>query len=128
MSDAPQSTTDSGLPENLASALCYVLGLVSGLIFILIEKKNQTVRYHAVQSILVTIVLVLVSVVIGILGFILAFIPVVGPLVIFLLSLVMGLGSLACWLGLMFLAFTGRKIKIPMLSDLAEKYSQPGAI
>ena len=43
--------TSTGLQENVAGLLCYVLGWVTGLIFILIEKENKFVRFHAMQSI-----------------------------------------------------------------------------
>ena len=40
-----------GLDENIASALTYVLTFLTGIIFILVEKENKTVRFHAMQSI-----------------------------------------------------------------------------
>ena len=45
--------TSTGLDENVAGLLCYVLGWVSGLVFILIEQENNFVRFHAMQSIIV---------------------------------------------------------------------------
>ena len=45
--------TSTGLAENVAGLLCYVLGWISGLIFILIEPENKFVRFHAIQSIFV---------------------------------------------------------------------------
>ena len=45
--------TSTGLEENIAGLLCYVLGWISGLIFLLVETENKFVRYHAVQSIIV---------------------------------------------------------------------------
>ena len=44
-----QSPT-SGLEENVAGLLCYVLGWVTGLIFFLIDKR-PFVKFHAAQSI-----------------------------------------------------------------------------
>ena len=41
----------SGLSKNTAAALCYVAGWVSGLVFLLVEKKDEFVRFHAMQSI-----------------------------------------------------------------------------
>lgn len=41
-----------GLDENVASAACYVLGWLTGIIFFLMEKDNKTVRFHAMQSVL----------------------------------------------------------------------------
>ena len=57
--------TSVGLEENVAGLLCYVLGWVSGLVFILIEKENKFVRYHAMQSIFVfgslTVIWIIIS-------------------------------------------------------------------
>ena len=47
------SDTSSGLTENVAGLLCYVLGWITGVIFLLIESENKFVRYHAMQSIVV---------------------------------------------------------------------------
>src|SRR5579871_6403607 len=46
------SMSESGLQENVAALLCYVLGWITGLIFLLIDKR-PTVRFHAAQSIVV---------------------------------------------------------------------------
>lgn len=45
--------TPTGLAENIAGLLCYVLGWLSGLVFLLIERKNEFVRLHAMQSIII---------------------------------------------------------------------------
>jgi uncharacterized membrane protein len=47
--EAPK--TSIGLDQNIAGALCYLFGWVTGLVFYLIEKDNSFVRYHAMQSI-----------------------------------------------------------------------------
>ena len=46
-------TTDTGIKPNVAALLAYLLGFVSGLVLILIEKNNKFVRFHAMQSIVV---------------------------------------------------------------------------
>lgn len=45
--------TSTGLAENIAGLLCYVLGWITGLVFLLIERKNEFVRLHAMQSIII---------------------------------------------------------------------------
>ncbi len=45
--------TSTGLEENVAGLLCYVLGWVSGVILLLVESQNPFVRFHAAQSIIV---------------------------------------------------------------------------
>ena len=45
--------TSTGMEQNLAGLLCYVLGWITGIIFLLLEKDNRFVRFHAIQSIVV---------------------------------------------------------------------------
>src|SRR5690625_4803145 len=60
--------TSSGLEQNIAGLLCYLVGFITGIIFLLIEKENLFVRYHAMQSIIVTTPLVILSIVLRILS------------------------------------------------------------
>jgi len=102
--------TSTGLDENVAGLLCYVLGWISGLVFFLIENKNKFVRFHALQSIIVFGVLTLASIVIG-------WIPIIGWVInglIWVLAVVL-------WILLMIKAYQGEKFKLPWAGDLAEK-------
>ena len=45
--------SSTGLDENIAGLLCYVLGWISGLVFLLLERDSNFVKFHAVQSIIV---------------------------------------------------------------------------
>ena len=45
--------TSLGIDQNLAGLLCYVVGWVTGIVFLILEGKNKFVRFHAVQSIVV---------------------------------------------------------------------------
>lgn len=103
-----------GLDENIASALTYVLGLLTGIIFILVEKENKTVRFHAMQSTIVFGGLFVVYVVIMIMSFIIPFIGI--------LSLLISLLMLVLWLVLIIKAFQGEKFKLPVVGDMAESY------
>jgi uncharacterized membrane protein len=104
--------TSVGLEENIASLLCYLFGWVSGLIFLLLEKENKTVRFNALQSI----------VVFGgcnVLIFVFGFIPVVGWALIPIVALL----SLVLWIVLMIKSFQGQTLRLPIASDIADKYS-----
>ena len=52
----------AGLPENTAAALCYLLGLVTGIIFLVLEpyNKNKLIRFHAFQSIFLHVCVIIV--------------------------------------------------------------------
>lgn len=104
--------TDTGIKPNVAGLLCYLLGFVSGLVFILIEKNNKFVRFHAMQSIIVFGSIFVAQWVVG-------FIPIIGPVVSGLLMLF----AVVVWIVLMVKAFQGEKFKLPVAGDLAEKNS-----
>ena len=108
--------TSMNLEENVAGALCYVLGWITGIIFYIMEKENKTVRFHAVQSIIVFLPLMIV---VGILQVILLFIPFIG----WAISGLMGLLVFILWLVLMFKAYQGEKFKLPIVGDIAEKHA-----
>ena len=110
----PSST---GLPENIAGLLCYALGWISGLVFYLIEKQSDFVRYHATQSIIVFGVLTLASIASGA-------VPFIGALLAPLLSLL----AFALWIILMIRAFQHQRYKLPWAGDLAEKYARKDLI
>lgn len=102
--------SSTGLPNNIALFLCYVLGWLSGLIMILIEKENDTVRYHAAQSI----------VIFGsytVLNMLLPFVPFLGAL----LMSVLFLAALISWLALMVMALGDRAPEIEALREYATK-------
>ena len=102
--------TSTGLNENVAGLLCYVLGWISGIVFILIEKENSFVRFHAVQSIAVFGVLTLASIV-------LAWVPIIGGVLSWLVSVL----GLILWIVLMVKAYQGARYKLPWAGDFAEK-------
>lgn len=103
--------TSTGLNENVAGLLCYVLGWVSGLVFILLEQENKFVRFHAFQSIIVFGVLTVAS-------FILGWIPIIGGFLAGLISLL----GLVLWIVLMVKAYQGTRYKLPWSGDLAERW------
>ncbi|KPK97244.1 MAG: hypothetical protein AMJ95_10090 [Omnitrophica WOR_2 bacterium SM23_72] len=102
--------TSSGLQPNLAALLCYLAGFITGIIFYIIEKENKFVRFHAMQSILTFGGLF-------ILQMILAFIPILGWILIPLISI----ASLILWIVLMIKAYQGEEFKLPIVAAIAEK-------
>lgn len=103
--------TSIGLAENVAGLLCYVLGWVSGIVFILIEPENKFVRFHAMQSIIVFGVLTIASLILG-------WLPVIGGFFVWVISLL----SFILWIVLMVKAFQGATYKLPWAGNLAEKW------
>jgi len=103
--------TSTGLQENVAGLLCYVLGWVSGLVFILLEAENKFVRFHAIQSIIVFGILSIIGIVFG-------WIPWFG----WVISSLVGLLGFVLWIVLMVKAYQGVMYKLPVAGDLAEKW------
>src|ERR1700727_3750405 len=73
---AVAASPTEGLEENVAGLLCYVLGWVTGLIFFLIDKR-PFVRFHAAQSIGLSVGLIVVYFAIGVLFSMLHFMSIV---------------------------------------------------
>ena len=101
--------TSTGLDANVAAALSYLVGFVTGLIFLLVEKENKFVRFHAMQSTFVFVGIVLVDILLQI-------VPLIGTLVV--LFLVVPL-SAALWLFLMYKAYQGEEVKLPLVGQMA---------
>jgi uncharacterized membrane protein len=113
--------TSTGLAPNLAGALCYLLGPLTGILFLVLEKDNRFVRFHAMQSIIIGVIWIGLSIVLSILASILAFVPVLGWLIGLLLSLGLGLVGFLLWLLLMWKAFLGQEWEAPVAGALARK-------
>ena len=111
-----QTSGGSGLAPNIAAALSYLCGIVTGVIFFFIEKDNREVRFHAMQSIILSIVSILFQILVRIL----AALPVIGFLAA-ILSVVVSLGFFVLWILLMVKAYQGEHFKIPYLGDIAEQ-------
>lgn len=105
-----KSKTALGIDENIEGLLCYVLGFITGILFLVLEKDNKFVRFHAMQSIVTFLALFVISMAIG-------FIPILGWMV----SGLIGLVALILWLLLMFKAYQGEMYKLPIAGDFAEK-------
>jgi len=106
MNEKEQSST--GLEENVAGFFCYLLGFITGIIFLAVEKKSSFVRFHAMQSTITFLGLFIISIILG-------FIPIIGLLVypIWILSLIL-------WLILMVKALQGERYSLPIVGKMAE--------
>ena len=108
-----QPLSAPGLSDNVAGALCYLFGLITGIVFLVLAPYNQNkfVRFHAFQSIFLNIAWLVLWVVLGLLTH---------GLIIFL-SPIIGLAGVVIWLYMMYTAFNDKKVKLPVIGDLAEK-------
>ncbi len=108
------------MDQNKAALFSYALGWASGLVFLVLERKNSFVRFCAAQSFLLFGGVTLLQIIIRILSAI----PLIGPLILApilgLLGTVVILVAVATWIFLMFQAYRGVKVKIPIVGDYAE--------
>lgn len=126
MSQVPVKS-GSGLAPNVAAGLSYVLGFITGIVFYMIEKEDEFVRFHAMQSILFSVGLFVINIAIMIISGIVGFIPVIGVIIVIVLTLAsfaVGLGGFVFWIVLIIKAFQGERYHLPYIGEMAEKYAK----
>jgi uncharacterized membrane protein len=101
--------TSTGFDANVAAALSYLVGFVTGIIFLLVEKENRFVRFHALQSTLVFAGIVAIDILLQI-------VPFLGALVVVFVVIPL---SAILWLVLMFKAYQGEDFKLPLVGQMA---------
>jgi uncharacterized membrane protein len=106
----PPAQTSIGLQPNIAGLLCYVAGWITGIIFLVIEKKSQFVKFHAWQSIMTFAVL-------NVAYLIFFRIPVIGWVIAWIISIL----SFVLWIILIIQAGTGKMWKLPLVGNWAER-------
>jgi uncharacterized membrane protein len=110
------------MADNVASALCYALGFITGIIFLVLEpySKNRVVRFHAFQSIFMSVAVIAVDIVLAI----------ILPISLFswgLYALIWSVFRLAClilWLFVIIWAYQGKTLVLPVIGPLAQKQAQ----
>lgn len=121
---ATSTTTSTGLAPNVAGALSYLFGIITGVIFFVLEKDNQFVRFHAMQSILVNATFIVLAIVLSIFSVI----PILGWIVGLLGNMILGIVAIILWLVLMFKAFQGQEWEVPIIGKYARQYSSSATI
>ena len=118
----PETESSTGMTANVAGLLCYVAGWITGIVFVVLEKKSKFVKFHAWQSIMVFGVLTVIQIILSIIGAIAVsvfsfglwqFAHVVGILV--------WVVTVGLWIALMLLAYQGKMWKVPGAGNWAEK-------
>lgn len=119
--------TSIGMPPHVAAGVSYILMWLTGLIFFLSEKQNKFVRFHAMQAILLGGAVFVLYVVYSFLmaGAVVAAgaagAGVSGVFAFFYFFI--ALGFFALWAFCLIMAFTGKWFKIPLIGDMAMKWS-----
>src|SRR6185295_11726298 len=110
---APAGAAGAPMADNVVSALCYALGLVTGIIFLVIAPYNQnrTVRFHAFQSIFMHVGLIAVWIVFNIVFRLISVFALFGAI----LFPILGLGCFILWLYLLISAYQGKMVMLPII-------------
>jgi uncharacterized membrane protein len=108
------------MQDNVASALCYVLGFITGIVFLVMEpySKNRAIRFHAFQSIFLSVALIALEIV---LSFIF---PVLPWSLYYLVWRLFGLAWFALWVFTIYSAYQGKTLLLPIVGPLAQKQAQ----
>jgi uncharacterized membrane protein len=110
--------SSTGMEENVAGLLCYLVGWITGLIFLLIEKDSKFVKYHAIQSIVIFGAIAVIQIILGILSMI----PYAGIAFSIIMWLVW-VAAIILWIILMVNAYQGKKINMLGAGNIANKHS-----
>ena len=124
----PQPEKSSlGLDAKLASLLCYIplcaIGLVMGVVLLIAEKESKFVKFHAAQSLVLHIALMILCIAFWIAGAVLGF--VLGPLALlaFLMNILIVLAFIVIMIIMMVKSYAAQIYKLPIVGDYAEKLS-----
>jgi uncharacterized membrane protein len=115
------TVSSTGIEPNIAAALSYILGLITGIIFLVLEKDNKYVRFHAAQSIATSVIIILISIGVSMVSSLLVFIPVLGWLAVLILTLGLSIGTFILWVLLMIKAYQGEEWELPVAGGFARR-------
>lgn len=117
--------TQTGLKSNVAGFLCYLVGWLTGIIFLAIEN-DPFVRFHAIQSIIVFGGLTVLSILLSCLMSIAVMIGLMSGFwyLFSMFNTILMLLSVVLWIVLMFKAYQGERFKLPLVGEIAEKYAK----
>lgn len=119
---APKTTSGSGMEKNVAGALCYVLGFITGIIFLLIEKDNKFVKFHAIQSIIFSLAVYAINFVV--VGILFTSMMAGGFALLGLLSTGLTVLYVVLWIMLMVKAYNGEEWQLPVIGSIAKSMSE----
>ncbi len=125
---APVMTAAStGISSNVAGLLCYIFGLITGIIFLVLEpyKRDPFVRFHAFQSLFFNLATIVFWIAWNIIQVVLSTITHGMFSLIFLpLDMLIGIGLFVYWIVLMIKAYNGQKHMVPIIGAIAAKQAE----
>ena len=121
------ASQSSGMDPKLAGLLAYVIPPITGIIFFLIEKSNQVVRWHAAQSIVFGVAWIVLWIALTVLSMVLsAILPLIGTIIGFLITFVVFIGGVILWIVCLIKGYSGQMWRMPMLASFADRIMASG--
>lgn len=129
MQNPSTGKTALGLDTNVGALLCYMpicaISLIYSIIVLVTDKENRSMRFHAFQSIILTVVYIVLIVALQIFSAIV--VGVTGSSILGLLVLLLFVAVIIAFLGAMVFGmikgYQGQEFKLPMIGDMAEKWA-----
>ncbi len=119
---APMPAAGAGLTPNVAGALAYLVGAITGILFLVIDpfKTDRFVRFHAFQSIFFNLAWIAFWIVWMIVGLVLGAVSHGLFFIIQLpINLLVTVGGFCIWVYLMYSAYQGKTFQLPIIGALA---------
>lgn len=120
MSTQSASNQGSGLAPNVASLLCYVCTFVTGIVFLVLEKNNKEVRFHAWQAIFFGVAVLGIQIIISVMGAVLGAISYYLAILPTILTPLVWLLFFIFWVICLIKAYNGEHYHLPIIGPLAE--------
>ncbi len=114
------SNQTSGLAPNVASMLCYVCTFITGIVFLVLEKNNKEVRFHAWQAIFFGIAALGIQIIVSVMGAILGAISSLLASLFSILAMLVWPVFFVLWVICLIKAYNGEHYHLPIIGPLAE--------
>ncbi|MFD1927456.1 DUF4870 domain-containing protein [Sporosarcina siberiensis] len=122
--------TALGLEENIAGLLSYLFPPIIAIVLLFMEKENKFVRFHAIQSIILTVTIIVLAIGLTIFGVILSAIKLgfIGGIISFGFWILAGPLFFFTAVFLIYQAYQGKMFKLPVIGNIAEKHAGPKSV
>jgi uncharacterized membrane protein len=120
-SNSVAGKSSTGLDANVAALLAYLFSWVSGLIFLVVEKENRFVRFHAMQSVLLGAAAMLCFFGLSVITSMMAFMSLTLATIFSLLGSLIGLAFFAITIVCMIKAYQSQQFRLPIIGDIAAR-------
>jgi len=121
MQAAPQVQAGAPMADNVASTLCYVLGLITGIIFLVLSpyNRNPTVRFHAFQSIFLHVACIVLSI-----GLRIILVDMLHMYFLYFVTSLIWLAAFLLWIVMLLQTYQGKTIVLPVIGPFAQQQAR----